>query len=383
MNLDRHIFLERLKEAFEIHPVVALLGPRQCGKTTLARKYKEYSKESNLFTYFDLEDPRHLARLESPILALEELEGIIVIDEIQRVPELFSVLRVLVDQKKNRKFLILGSASRELIQQSSETLAGRIRYIELTPFNLLETNDIKKQWLRGGFPVSFLASSNKKSLEWRTAYISTFLERDIPNLGIRIPPRTLRRFYMMLAHYHGGLFKASEIGNSLGFSHTTSRNYLDILSGTFMVRELTPWFENIGKRQIKTPKIYFRDTGILHALLGIEDAKQLHNHPKLGISWEGFALEEILRFHQVPIEEAYFWGVHGQAELDLLLFIQGKKRGFEFKFSDHPSMTKSMQLAIELLSLDQFTVIVPGNESYPLASNIRVQGLENYLRDVP
>jgi predicted AAA+ superfamily ATPase len=379
MNLDRHHFIELVEKAFEVHPVVALLGPRQCGKTTLAKAYKKHFKEKTVFSYFDLEDPRHLARLESPMMALEELEGVIIIDEIQRFPDLFPILRVLVDQKKPRRFLILGSASRDLIQQSSETLSGRIRYLELTPFNLLETNNPKKQWLRGGFPQSFLASSNQKSLEWRMAYISTFLERDIPNLGIQIPPRTLRRFYMMLAHYHGGLFKASEIGNSLGFSHTTSRSYLDILSGTFMVRELSPWFENIRKRQVKTPKIYFRDTGILHALLGIEDEKQLTHHPKLGISWEGFALEEILRFHKTPIEESYFWAVHGQAELDLLLISHGKKRGFEFKFTDHPTLTKSMQLATELLNLDSLTVIVPGKENYPIATNIRVQGLENYL----
>lgn len=379
MNLERHEFLKKIEEAFEVHPVVALLGPRQCGKTTLARKYKANFEADVIFHYFDLEDPRHLARLQSPMIALEELEGTIIIDEIQRAPELFPVLRVLVDQKKDRRFLILGSASRDLIRQSSETLAGRIRYIELTPFNLLETKDIKRQWLRGGFPGSFLASSNKKSLEWRAAYISTFLERDIPNLGIRIPPRTLRRFYMMLAHYHGGLFKASEIGNSLGFSHTTSRNYLDILSGTFMVRELSPWFENIGKRQVKTSKIYFKDTGILHALLGIGDEKQLNNHPKLGASWEGLALEEVLRFHQVPPEEAYFWEVHGQGELDLLLMIQGKKMGFEFKFSDHPTLTKSMQLAVNLLSLDQLTIITPGKDNYPLASNVRVRGIEDYL----
>lgn len=216
--MERKQFIEEIKIAFEVHPVVALLGPRQCGKTTLAKMYQEHFQKEKAFTYFDLEDPRHLARLESPILALEEIEGTIVIDEIQRSPELFPILRVLVDQKKNQKFLILGSASRDLIRQSSETLAGRIRYIELTPFSLSETQDIKRLWMRGGFPKSFLAPSDSKSFEWRQSYITTFLERDIPSLGINISPRMLRRFYMMLAHYHGGVFNASEIGHSLGCS---------------------------------------------------------------------------------------------------------------------------------------------------------------------
>jgi len=378
--MDRKDFIQRINEAFEVHPVVAILGPRQCGKTTLARMYREHFKKKDAFTYFDLEDPRHLARLESPILVLEELEGTIIIDEVQRMPELFPILRVIVDQHKNQRFLILGSASRDLIQQSSETLAGRIRYLELPPFSLPEVKAVKTAWIRGGFPKSFLASSDAKSFEWRQAYIATFLERDIPNLGINIPPKTLRRFYMMLAHYHGGMFNASEIGNSLGISHTTSRRYLDILSGTFMVRELTPWFENIGKRQVKTPKIYFRDMGIFHALLGITTMKELMNHPKLGASWEGLALEEILRFHHITIDEAYFWGIHNTAELDLFLMIKGKRIGFEIKYTDFPKITKSMSLALEFLKLDELNVIVPGNENYPLAKNIRVHGLESYLR---
>ena len=376
--MDRKHFLDKIKRAFEVHPVVAILGPRQSGKTTLARMYKE--ELGDTFTYFDLEDPRHLARLESPILLLEELEGTIIIDEVQRLPDLFPILRVLVDQHKNRRFLILGSASRDLIKQSSESLAGRIQYIELPPFSLPETKDVKKMWLRGGFPKSFLADSDKKSFEWRLAYITTFLERDIPNLGINIPAQTLHRFYSMLAHYHGNIFNASEIGNSLGISHTTCRRYLDILSGTFMVRELSPWFENIGKRQVKKPKIYFRDIGIFHSLLSIPTMKDLLNHPKLGASWEGLALEEILRFHQVPSNEAYFWAVHSEVELDLLILIDGKKVGFEFKYTDSPKITKSMTTSIETLSLDRLIVIVPGKDSYPLTKKIRVQGLETYLK---
>ncbi len=234
-------------------------------------------------------------------------------------------------------------------------------------------------WIRGGFPKSFLATSNAKSFVWRQAYITTFLERDIPNLGIKIPPRTLRRFYMMLTHYHGGIFNASEIGYSLGIAHTTSRRYLDILSGTFMVRELTPWSENISKRQVKTPKVYFRDTGIFHTLLGIQTMQDLMNHPKLGTSWEGFALEEILRFHKIPIDQAYYWGIHSEAEIDLFLIINGRRLGFEFKYTDHPKITKSMPTAVELLKLDQLTVIVLGQENYPLNTKIRVQGLANYI----
>ncbi|OAI49069.1 hypothetical protein AYO45_03580 [Gammaproteobacteria bacterium SCGC AG-212-F23] len=382
--MKRKYFINELDKALKVHPVVALLGPRQCGKTTLAKQYGNLKRgKSTLNIYhFDLEDPDDLARLEAPKLAFEDLLGLIVVDEIQRQPELFPLLRVLVDQHKKRKFLILGSASRDLIKQSSETLAGRIRYIEITPFSYYEVHDLHKLWFRGGFPNSYLAKNNENSSQWLTAYVTTFLERDIPNLGIQIPPRTLRRFWMMLAHYHGCIFNASEIGTSLGVAHTTVRHYLDILTGTFMIRELTPWIENINKRQIKSPKIYFRDSGIFHNLLGIKDMHALQHHPKLGSSWEGFALEEIIRSHHAEPEECYFWGIHSQGELDLLIIKNGKRLGFEFKYSDAPTLTSSMQLASDTLKLDKLTVIYPGDRQYRLTNAIEVVGLENYLLEI-
>lgn len=381
MMIQRHFFINELDKAIGSHPVVALLGPRQCGKTTLVKQYAAARQTDNTphIHIFDLEDPDDLARLDAPKLALEDLLGLIVIDEIQRKPELFPLLRVLVDQHKKRNFLILGSASRDLIRQSSESLAGRIRYIEVTPFYYPEIDNLNKLWLRGGFPNSYLAKNDQSSNEWRAAYITTFLEQDIPNLGIQIPARTLRRFWMMLAHYHGNIFNASEIGTSLGIAHTTARHYLDILTGTFMIRELSPWIENINKRQIKSPKIYFRDSGIFHTLLGIADLSGLKNHPKLGASWEGFALEEIIRLHHAQPEECYFWGIHSQGELDLLILKNGKRLGFEFKYADAPRLTPSMQLAYDTLHLDKLTVIYPGNTSYKLTDNIEVAGLEKYL----
>lgn len=381
--INREYFVNELSKAFNIHPVIALLGPRQCGKTTLAKQYASLKQKKSIpaVYYFDLEDPDDLAKLDTPKLALEHLLGLILIDEIQRKPELFPLLRVLVDQHKKRTFLILGSASRDLIKQSSETLAGRIRYIEITPFSYGEVNDLNNLWFRGGFPNSYLAKNDQTSHDWRMAYITTFLERDIPNLGIQIPARTLRRFWIMLAHYHGGIFNASEIGTSLGIAHTTVRRYLDILTGTFMVRELTPWIENISKRQIKSPKIYFRDSGIFHSLLGIYDQHALQNHPKLGASWEGFALEAIIQVHHAESEECYFWGIHSHAELDLLILKNGKRLGFEFKYSDAPRLTTSMQLAQDTLHLDQLTVIYPGNSSYHLTSTINVVGLKQYLTE--
>jgi predicted AAA+ superfamily ATPase len=378
--IKRTGYIEKIQAAFTINPVTALLGPRQCGKTTLAQEYARRNSGNQTVHFFDLENPNDLARLETPQLTLENLEGLIIIDEIQRRPELFSLLRVLVDQHKKRRFLILGSASRELIKQSSESLAGRISYLELTPFSYPEIDDLDRLWVRGGFPHAYLANNQEISAEWRIAYIKTFLEQDIPNLGITIPANTLRRFWMMLAHYHGNIFNASELGQSLGAAHTTIRHYLDILTGTFMIRELTPWIENIEKRQIKSPKIYFRDSGIFHTLLGIENQNALHHHPKLGASWEGFALEEIIRHHQATSSEAYFWGVHNQAELDLLLVTKGKKLGFEFKYTDAPRLTKSQTIAQEILELDEFTVIYPGKKSYSLSEKVRAVGLEEYLR---
>lgn len=374
--MQRNQYLNAIDEAFSVNPICAILGPRQCGKSTLANMYASTKQEVHVF---DLEDQTDLARLANPKLALAELKGLIIIDEIQKQPDLFPILRVLVDKFK-QQFLILGSASVELIRQSSESLAGRISYIELTPFSAIEIKDINTLWVRGGFPRSYLAKTNVISNAWRKAYISTFLERDIPNLGINVPTATMRRFWMMLAHVHGNLFNASEIGRSLGYSDTTIKRYLDILVGTFMIRRLNPWFENISKRQVKSPKIYFRDSGILHTLMGINDYQSLNTNPKLGALWEGFALEEVIRYHRVDQDACYFWATHNNAELDLLIVIDGKKYGFEFKFTDSPKITPSMQIALQDLNLEYLTVITPGMQSFLLSETIKVIGLEAYLQ---
>lgn len=377
--MDRKTYLDAIEHNYRTHPIVALLGPRQCGKTTLAKQYLKSRIDLDI-TYFDLEDPVDLLRLETPKSTLESLEGLVVIDEVQRIPELFPVLRVLVDREDNKtNFLILGSASRDLIRQSSETLAGRIAYLELTPFSFAEVGgDLHQLWMRGGFPPAYLAQTEADSVTWRKHYISTFLERDIPNLGIQIPPASLRRFWMMLLHYHANIFNASEIGRSLGIADTTVKRYLDVLTGTFMIRRLIPWYQNSNKREVKSSKIYFRDSGILHHLMDVKDYSALLHHPKLGASWEGFALEEVIRHLQVAPEECYFWAVHNQAELDLLVFKNGKRLGFEFKYSDAPRLTTSMTSAFEVLNLDTLTVIYPGGKDYSLRDNIRVVGLKNY-----
>jgi len=371
-------FLLQIQDRFSVNPVVALLGPRQCGKTTLAQQFLETCEET--IHYFDLENPLHLAKLQEPMLALEAIEGLIVIDEIQRRPELFPILRVLVDQHKKQKFLILGSASRDLIAQSSETLAGRISYIECTPFLLSEVDQSDAMLYRGGFPRSLLAAQDKASYQWREDYISTFLERDMPNLGFKVPARTMRRFWMMLAHYHGQTLNASELGGALGVAHTTVRHYLDILVGTFMVRELTPWLANIQKRQVKMPKIYFRDVGLFLALLQIRTMDELSFNPKLGSAWEGFAMEQIIGMHNIASESCFYWGVHQQAELDLLLLVGGKQLGFEFKYQDAPRLTKSMRIALDCLELETLYVIYPGKESYRLSEQIEVIGLDEYVQ---
>lgn len=382
--MKREKYLQQMATLFKTHPIVALLGPRQCGKTTLAHQFiaseLNISFENKLH-YFDLEDPEHLAQFEEPKLTLQDLKGFIVIDEIQRAPELFPLLRVLVDKNKDtQRFLILGSASRVLLQQSSESLAGRIAYLEVTPFAFTETQEKNNLWIRGGFPRSYLAETDPLSFQWRTHYILTFLERDIPALGIRIAPQNLRRFWMMLSNNHGGIFNASDIARSLQISSTTTRHYLDILTGTFMIRELPPWFENIKKRQIKSPKIYFRDSGILHHLLNIHDHSELLAHPKLGASWEGFALEEIIRFHHARQEDCFFWATHTLAELDLMILDGSKKCGFEFKYTAKPKLTSSLLQAKEILNLDSLVVIYPGTGDFLLhESGTRAIGLERYL----
>ena len=372
--LQRPYYLNHLQTAIGRSPVTALLGPRQCGKTTLAHQLAEHQNA----TFFDLESVPDRRRLQNPEWMLGSLSGLVVLDEIQEMPELFQVLRVLVDRPENQlRFLILGSASPEIIKSSSETLAGRLEFIELQGFDLSETGAEAWEplWLRGGFPRSFLANSEEDSQAWREGFIRTFLERDIPQLGINIPAVAMRRFWTMLAHYHGQTWNAAEMSRSMGLSDKTVRSYLDILTGTFMIRQLQPWFENLGKRQVKSPKIYLRDTGLLHSLLDIPNKHSLLGHPKVGASWEGFALEQALQI--LHPNAAYFWGTHAGAELDLVFQFQGKRYGLEIKFNEAPSLTPSMRIASAELALEHLWIVYPGSETYPVAKNITALPLKN------
>ena len=368
--VERPKRLAQINAALRRAPVVALLGPRQCGKTTLARAIAARLPGG----YFDLENPADLARLEQPMSALGPLSGLIVIDEIQRRPDLFPVLRVLADRARSpARFLILGSASPELMRQGSETLAGRIAFVEMAGFDLGEVGAEARDrlWLRGGLPRSYLARSARDSSAWREDFIRTFLERDIRALGFNVPSLSLRRLWMMLAHYHGQVLNASEIARSLGEGHTTVKRHLDILSGALVIRQLQPWFENVGKRQVKAPKLYVRDSGLLHTLLGLHDFAMLHAHPKLGASWEGFVIEEILGM--AGERNAFFWATQSGAELDLLLLLGAKRIGVEVKFADAPRATKSMAIAAQDLELDALYVIYPGSVRYRL--NERAEAL--------
>lgn len=375
--MNRPFLLQQITLTLEIQPICALLGPRQAGKTTLARMYAEQHYPNNSII-FDLENPANLARLENPILTFSQVaQKLIIIDEVQLRPDLFPILRVIVDDPNNtHKFLILGSASRDLIQQSSESLAGRIGYIDVMPFSIEETHEATTLWIRGGFPRSYLADNIAQSVNWRQNYIKTFLEQDIPNLGFQVPPQQLRRFWLMLAHYHGQIFNASELGRAMGISHHTVRKYLDILAGTFMIRILEPWFENLQKRQVKSPKIYFRDSGILHTLLNLSTTDQLYNNPKVGASWEGFALEEVIRYSHNTDTECFFWSTQSHAELDLLMVQKGKRIGLEFKYTDNAKITRSIRIALEDLKLDHLYIIIPGNSFYLLDNNITICGID-------
>ncbi len=329
-------------------------------------------------TFFDLEDPADQQQLNTPQLTLGRLSDLVIIDEIQRKPQLFEILRVLADRPDSTtRFLILGSASPDLMKGASESLAGRIGFVDLSGLDLSETGyDTRDQlWSRGGFPRSFLSLDDKASSHWREAFLRTFLERDIPQFGISIPAESLRRFWTMVAHYHGQIWNAAEFARSLGTSENTARRYLDILAGSYMVRVLPPWFENLKKRQVKAPKVYIRDSGILHALLQLPTLQTLMGHPKLGASWEGFALEQVLQ--AINTRDAYYWATHAGAELDLLVFQSGKRLGFEFKFSDAPSMTRSMHVALQDLTLDHLWVIYPGTKSFPLHEKVTAMPLSD------
>lgn len=375
MILREH-YLRAIQASIRLSPVVALLGPRQCGKTTLARQLVAEDSDH----YFDLEDPAIRVLLENPMTALRELRGLVVIDEVQRVPELFPVLRVLADRSGTpATFLILGSASPELSRQASESLAGRVRLIEMRGFSGTEipSSQWSSLWLRGGFPRSYLAEDDKESFKWRKDFIQTFLERDLANLGFGISSLAMGRFWAMISHYHGQIWNASEIAASMGVSASTARNYLEALEQTYMVRRLQPWYENLGKRLVKSPKIYFRDAGLFHALQNIETFKGLTTHPKLGASWEGFVLEELISAWSIT--DPCFHAVHGGSELDLFFIKDGKRIGVEVKRADAPRLTRSMTRVQKDLRLDEMLVIYPGTRVYELAEGIRTQPLELLL----
>jgi len=376
--LARDRYIERIKTGLARSPVVALLGPRQCGKTTLANIVCE-QQESH---YFDLENYRHAAVLQEAALTnLESLRGLIVLDEIQRQPELFEVLRVLADRdQSDARFLVLGSASPTLVRGASETLAGRVAFVDMTGFDITEIQAANYQilWTRGGFPPSYLSPDDTGSFEWRQDFIRTFLERDIALLGISINRENLRRFWIMVAHYHGQRWNAAEFAQSMGCSEATARRYLDCFTGAYMVRQLQPWHENLKKRQVKSPKIYIRDSGILHALLSLQRFDDLISHPKVGPSWEGFVIEQISAITRS--RDLYFWASHGGAELDLLLFQHGKRLGIEIKYTDAPRISKSMHITKEDLNLDRLYVVYPGVDTFELGDGITALSLHDLDR---
>lgn len=375
--ISRPEYIQAIETRLATNPVVALLGPRQVGKTALALEISRSRKT----TFFDLENPSAVQRLAEPNTALEPLTGLVVIDEVQRQPELFPLLRVLADRKPRKaRFLILGSASPQLVRGVSESLAGRVSFVDISGFDLAEvgTRALRKLWWRGGFPLSFLAKNDAASRLWQHDLIRTLLERDLPQLGITIPAATLRRFWAMVAHFHGQVWNAAEFARSLGAGENTARRYLDILTSMFLVRQLPPWFENLSKRQVKAPKLYVRDSGLLHCLTNIDSPEMLESHHKLGASWEGFALEQVLRI--TGDQQAFFWATHSGAELDLLVHWRGKRWGFEFKYSDAPAMTKSMHVALADLKLERIFTVYPGKETYPMDKNVEALPLAQLHR---
>jgi hypothetical protein len=383
MILQRTRHLASLQALLAEYPIVAIVGARQVGKTTLAQQLAQQTAVPVIG--FDLENPRDLARLDDPILALEGIEGLIVLDEIQRRPELFPILRVLADRRPlPARFLVLGSASPDLLKQSSESLAGRIHYYQLGGFALDEvgTRVTHQLWLRGGFPASFLATSPASSGRWRENFIQTFVERDLPQLGVHVPALTLRRFWTMMAHYHAQTWNGAELARAFGMSTSTVHRYLDTLTSALVLRQLPPWFENLGKRQVKSPKIYVADSGLLHTLLAVETFEDLERHPKVGASWEGFAMGEVITRLGVRPEQCFFWATHTGAELDLLVVRGNRRWGFEFKRTVAPRTTKSMHVAIADLKLERLDVVHAGDTSFPLTENIRALALSRILEDL-
>ncbi|HEY3654566.1 MAG TPA: ATP-binding protein [Steroidobacteraceae bacterium] len=381
--IDRELHARQITGLLKRFPVVAILGARQVGKTTLAASIAPTL--SARISRFDLENPSDLARLADPMLALQEPKGLVVLDEVQRRPELFPVLRVLADRKPVRtRFLVLGSAAPDLLRQSSESLAGRIAYYELPGLAVREVGfeHADRLWVRGGFPKAFLARSDRESMEWRQAFIRTFLERDLPALGVNIAADTMRRFWSMLAHHHAQLWNASEIGRSFGVADTTVRNYLDKLTDALVVRQLTPWHENLGKRQVKSPKIFIRDSGLLHALLNLPTKRDIEGHPKLGASWEGFIIDQLVQQLGVSPEETYHWRTHQGAELDLLVVRGGLRLGFEVKRTVAPTLTPSMRSAMHDLKLKSLTVVHAGDQTFPLSKQVQAVAFRDVLNAI-
>lgn len=370
--IERTSYLAKLHTALRRSPATALLGPRQCGKTTLAKALSGAYGGS----YFDLESPRDQLRLQNPELALARHTGLVILDEVQREPGLFPVLRVLMDRPDNpARFLLLGSASPTLIRSAGESLAGRVEFVDLHGFDIEEASALGVDvcWSRGGFPRSALAPSDADSLAWREAFLRTFLQQDLPQFGIQVPEPTMRRFWTMLAHAHGHVLNASGLARSMGMSDKTIRAYVDHLEQTYMVRVLPPWFENLKKRQVKAPKVYVRDSGLLHALLSIPDLNGLLGHPVAGFSWEGFAMEQVLRIH--GFEQAYFWTAHSGPELDLFVLHAGRRIGFEFKYAESPHVSRSMRVAQKDLALDTLYLVYPGRDRIELADGMEAIGL--------
>ncbi len=381
--IERKTHLANTKKLIRQFPVVALIGARQVGKTTLAKMLmQQWSEETH---HFDLESPLDLAQISDPMLTLEPLRGLVVLDEIHRLPEVFPILRVLADRKpRPASFLILGSAAPSLLQQSSESLAGRLAYYELPGISISEVtgNQIDSLWLRGRFPSSVTADCDEDSYRWRVQFIRNFLERDIPQFGIGISSSTLRRFWTMVAHYHAQIWNGAELSRAFGVSHTTVRRYLDVMESTFMLRCLKPWAANISKRQVKSPKVYYRDSGLLHVMLGIASPEELRNHPKVGASWEGFMIENVLQALQVEDYDSYFWATNRGAEIDLLIQQGGRLRGFEVKRSSAPAITRSMRIALNDLELSQIDLIYPGEKTFPLSDRIRAVSANRILQDL-
>ena len=370
MQVQRTQHLRRIRLLLREFPIVALLGARQVGKSTLARQLVASRRAPA--TWFDLENPADLARLADPGLELRPLRGLVVLDEIHRLPEVFPLLRVLADRPRSpARFLVLGSASPDLLRQTSETLAGRVAFHELDGFGLREVENLERLWLRGGFPRSYLAPSAPASRRWRDSFIRTFLTRDVPDLGSTIPPLTLRRFWTMLAHWHGQIWNGAEFGRAFGVAHTTVRRYLDLLTSVFVVRQLPPWHENIRKRQVRSPKVYIADTGILHALLGLSTREAVLSHPKVGASWEGFVIQQIVQLLAARPEQCFHWSTHSGAELNLLVVAGNRRYGFEVKRAEAPRPTASMRSAFQSLGLDRMDVVHAGTQTYAMAPGMR------------